>query len=712
MENIKGQNVTQDLTGKDIIVGSNGVGKTTRIQALGIAMTGYVPGQGKKADETFKLSSSDSMVVGLNTDDFSFRREFKKKVTNKKDGSTQETISQNLNVSPSKSENKITEKEARILSELGCLPVMLDFNEFLSLSDSKRREFIYNLAGFKSEEWTRDKVREYLENKLLSPELEENNSEQFELMKSIIEEALVEYPVNYDITAGLQSMIDWTKAKLSFWNDEKKKSQAAVQKLGELKRQLSETDRNLKANKEELEKLQNELVKVEKQISEDTQKKKNIDLRLAKIEELKNNITSEELKECAIKIDETEKKIADLKSQLKEVDNSKKIKDIEEEIIKLQNETDPILKDRDEVHTNQIEIKTKIDVNQKTLERVKSVTATCVLDKKIACNKDFSKFIEFTENQIKALNTQNAVLTETFKELDTKLNALNEKYSNLNTNKEALRKEEVEASRKNNLITADINKFENLLNQAKNFDNLRAERVARLKEELSKLQNEPVDPIAPIDILQKQAESIRANISTLKAKIDEQEKAKTTLSNLQASMIDSKTAEYNYTNFKSLDETLGAKGLQGELVKETLEPIQNDIQINLNAMGIDNQFYFTTETASGKEIFQFGWRDRFGDKRNFDALSTGQQMILLIAMLTTFIEKANPNCRILSIDKVENLDYENFTKVIKGLSKISEKLDNIIFCLRTPWGMKMPDEIEGFKVWDLDREGEVNEKSA
>jgi len=707
MEDIKGQNTIQELTGKDIIVGSNGVGKTTRVQALGIALTGYVPGQGKKADETFKLASADSMVVGLNTDDFSFRREFKKKVTNKKDGSTQETISQNLNVSPSRGESKIVEKETRIISELGNLPVMLDFNEFLSLSDSKRREFIYNLAGFKSEEWTRDRVKEYLENRLLSPELETNNPEQFELMKSIIEEALIEYPVNYDITAGLQSMIDWTKTKLSYWNDEKKKSQAAVQKLGELKRQLSETDRNLKANKEELEKLQDELVKVEKQISEDTQKKKNIDLRLTKIEELKKNIASEELKECAIKIDKTEKTIAELKLQIKEVDNSEKTKQLDAEIMKIQNEIYPITKDKDEVYAKQIEIKAQIEVHQKTLERVKSVTATCVLDKKIACNKDFSKFIEFTENQIKDMNLQKTVLADTYKELNEKITSLNEKSKGLETAKYELKNEEFEASRKNNLITAEINKLENLLNQAKNYNTLKAEKVARLKEDLSKLQNEPVDPIAPIDILQKQAESIRTNINSLKTKIDEQEKAKTTLSNLQASMIDSKTAEYNYTNFKSLDETLGAKGLQGELVKETLEPIQNDIQVNLNAMGIDNKFYFTTETASGKEVFQFGWRDRFGDKRNFDALSTGQQMILLIAMLTTFIEKANPACKILTIDNIENLDKKNFKRVMDGLNKISDKLDNIILS-----GVIDVDEVEGFKVWDLDREGEVNEQSA
>lgn len=707
MENIKGQNTVQELTGRDIILGSNGVGKTTRLQALGMALMGYVPGQGKKADETFKLASADSMTVGLNTEDFSFTREFKKKVTKSKDGSTKESIQQSLNVSPSKGETKIAEKEARILAEMGNLPVMLDFNEFLGLSDSKRREFIYNLAGFNSEKWTKDKVREYLENNLLTTELEVNSPEQYELMKSIIEDVLKEYPEKYDITSGLQSMLDWTKTKLSYWNDEKKRAQAAVQKLGELKNKLNDTDRNLKANKEEIEKLQEELVKVEKQISEDTQKKKNIDARLAKTEQLKKSISYEELKECSINATETENKIKDLKAQIKQVDNSEKIKQIIDKIAGLQNEAKTIIKDKDEVKSKGIELKAQIEATQKTLDRVKNVKSCCVLDKKIACNKDFTKFILYTEGEIKKLQIQKQVLAETYKELDEKYNEINEKYNKLEETKNDLNQEELDTNRKNNTITSHINELEKFLNQAKSFDTLKSEKIARLKEELEKLQAEPIDPIAPLDILEKQAASIRTNIDSLKAKIDEQEKAKTTLSNLKASMIDSKTAEYNHINFKSLDEVLGAKGLQGELVKETLEPIQNDIQANLSAMGIENEFYFTTETAAGKEIFQFGWKDKFGDKRNFDALSTGQQMILLIAILTTFIEKANPNSKILAIDNIENLDSENFKKVITGLNRISDKLDNIILS-----GVIDVEKVEGFKVWDLNKVGEANEQTA
>ena len=61
MHGIKGCNDDQILTGRDIIIGSNGSGKTTRLQALGIALLGHVPGGPKLPAETMKLASADKM---------------------------------------------------------------------------------------------------------------------------------------------------------------------------------------------------------------------------------------------------------------------------------------------------------------------------------------------------------------------------------------------------------------------------------------------------------------------------------------------------------------------------------------------------------------------------------------------------------------------------------------------------------------------------
>ena len=63
MRGIKSCNEDQILTGRDIIIGSNGSGKTTRLQALGTALLDYVPGSPKLPAETMKLASGNGMGI-------------------------------------------------------------------------------------------------------------------------------------------------------------------------------------------------------------------------------------------------------------------------------------------------------------------------------------------------------------------------------------------------------------------------------------------------------------------------------------------------------------------------------------------------------------------------------------------------------------------------------------------------------------------------
>jgi len=51
MNGFKGNNTTQTLTGFDLFVGSNGKGKSSRLQAVSLAMMGYIPQYGKNLAE-------------------------------------------------------------------------------------------------------------------------------------------------------------------------------------------------------------------------------------------------------------------------------------------------------------------------------------------------------------------------------------------------------------------------------------------------------------------------------------------------------------------------------------------------------------------------------------------------------------------------------------------------------------------------------------
>ncbi|MFW5916425.1 MAG: hypothetical protein ACOCTM_03025, partial [Bacteroidota bacterium] len=673
-------------------------------------LLGYCPGNGKLNKETYKLCSGTEMTVGLVTDNFKATRTFTREKKNKKDGSIKFSHGEEINVYPSEGESKKSQKEDRIANELGDFPVMLDFNEFLNKSDNKRRDFIYSLSPKSESDWTREDVEQYLRDELLTVDLEVNNLDQYEIMEEIIENCMKQFPEGFDIEAGLQAMIDWAYNKRSHWREEKENAQGAVRKISDLKNKLEETDRNLRANKKERDEAQKDLVKVEKQITQAEEKEKAAKKRKEKIEKLEAKL--EKLKEKEVKTDtsETDRLIKQYQEQIKEVDFSDQKEELNKKLEDLKEKKDNLLSSREKLSNQITKLKTGIQHFNETLKTIKSNDGLCVVDDAIKCNKDFSKYIEYAELQKKENSEKLHQLKEKMAELNNEIARVKEDIQATVKKHRELGNKADKQARENEKARKRINELQKEKQQIANAEENHQEKVKMHEEQLQELREEKIEPAAPLEPLKKQKKGLESKIEKLKEKIEKQEEAKNTLSNLKSSMIDSKKAQYYYTNFRSLYDALGAGGLQGELVKERLEPIETEIQSNLKAMGIDNEFYFQTQTESGKEVFQFGWKNRFGDRLNFDALSTGQQIILLIAMMTTIIDQADPACKILSVDKIENLDYKNFQRVIRASNKISDKLDNILFLLRTPWKMELPDEIEGFKVWEL--KGEKADETA
>ena len=218
MKNVKGQTAVQPLTGKDIVIGRNGAGKTTRMQTIGLAMLGYVPGKGKTTADTFKLASDDEMAVKLETESFGFERTYTKTRKYGNDGMPEVKISQKLTVSPSQGETTLAQKEQRIRQELGDFPCMLDFGAFISMTDNQQRDFIYNLSG-NALSWDRVRVRNELDNALVKAELQENNPELYECIVASIQETMSQYREGMDVQSGIMAMSEYAKEKLKYWKN-------------------------------------------------------------------------------------------------------------------------------------------------------------------------------------------------------------------------------------------------------------------------------------------------------------------------------------------------------------------------------------------------------------------------------------------------------------------------------------------------------------
>ena len=228
-----------------------------------------------------------------------------------------------------------------------------------------------------------------------------------------------------------------------------------------------------------------------------------------------------------------------------------------------------------------------------------SKTKLCAIDGKTECVNDFS-------NRIKELIVEKAELIE--------------KQNEFSENASAKLIEKSDCSEKIEKVQAEIEKMESTTNYNRGID-LKIEagtkniewykkELASLTEKLKNLKAEKSEPVIEISILEAQFHGTEREIEELEEKIQKQETAKTTLSNLQSSHIDAKVAEYNEAAYKLVHDEIGPKGIQGELVKGSLEPIEKKIQEKLDVMCIPETFYFSTETEGGREIFQFGLVNR------------------------------------------------------------------------------------------------------
>jgi DNA repair protein SbcC/Rad50 len=673
MKNVKGTTFEQELTGKDIIIGSNGVGKSTRIETLGTALLGYVPGGGKTPAETFKLSSGDTMTVGLVTDEFAFERTFERKEKTKRPtGAIEVSFSETVNISPSKGEKTNTQKKSRIEQEVGSFPVMLDFNSFLALSDTKRRDFIYSLSDG-GHEWNKEKLFTFLAQELLTVDIEVNNPEYFEILKEAIDNLQDKFPEHFNFTDGLNSILDYVTNELSHWKKKVKDSEGAVRSFAEMKNKMNETDRNAKQNKEELVALRDKLTEVKEQIARDEINKRNFENRQAKIQRIKNEILHLENK--TFDTTSLQEQIKVNKSNIKAIPESRAA-EYQEKAMQVKEENQKVINVHFEAKNNIGKLEARKESIQQTVDTINNNKGVCIIQKNIGCNKDFTAYLDHAAKQIAELDEKITQEQKTVKETDDeiiRLTALEREF-----NKQA--QEENDNFRKvvnyNQLIDKNIQLYQSQIAQIEQERSNLQNKMENLQAQLRDAENEPVHPIAPLDMLTAQRDGLAKQIQELELKVEEQEKVKNQLVTLKTSMLENKKAGFQAEAFASIQKALGAKGVQGLIVKEMLDPIKSEIEENLKVMGIEHPVFFKTESDTGQEIFQFGWVD--GQERNFDSLSTGQKMMYLIAFMTTVLNRANPPLKVLAIDNIENLDKKNLMNVLDGLNKISDKVDNIL----------------------------------
>jgi uncharacterized coiled-coil DUF342 family protein len=710
-KNFKGQTCEQELTGKDIFIGPNGSGKTTKIQSISYGVLGYIPGNGKTSQETFKMATGPVMEVGLRKDDFEFSRRLEKSSKyDRKTGNRTFSISESFNVAPGRGETNNTQKKARIESEIGNFAISLDFGEFLAMSDNKRRDFFYGLSPINSNTWDRERIETFLDDQLLTLGLKVNNPDHYMVMVETINEVMTKYPKTAGVSDGLQAMIDYVSAQLSVWKSKQADAKGAVRQISEIKNEMEQTDRNIAEYKKELEEIGQKLLDLSAQIAGDKAKKEAIDNRSKKIAELEATIATYKTTPVDDDTSNYDREIAELTAQLEDVPDFK----ADNETLSLK--ITAVIARINTTQEHKIALQGKLagyknvlGALRDALNSTNGLKGRCVIHNLIECPKNFEGFEEFVAKKEAEAKPVVEQLEAEIAQATAELQKLRDELANLRTQQGEKTQKAQEVIEKNSTIQTQIAMLEKGKAAKENAKKSVEEKIKFYEAELEKVLNAPITAIGPVEIMERQLEALKNRQAELKTIVADKEQAKNSMMLLQQSMIDNKKAEYKAACFKSISELIGAKGIKGEMVKEILEPIRQNIRDNLCSMGFDFEPYFVTESDTAKEVFQFGWINQFGNKVNFDALSAGQQMIFLAAMMATIIERANPKLKLLVMDNINHLDEQNLHLFIKGVSVIADKMDNTILSgvINLPSDKEKRAEfmkffsVQGWKVWDL-----------
>ena len=721
LQNFKAQNCTDQLSGLDLYIGPNGVGKSSRQEAMALAILGYVPGRQKKADEIMKLSEGEEMSVGLSMEGMSFSRTFQRTVKrNTKTRTKTASISETVEVHPSKKGENNTQKKQRITDACGDFTVHLDFQEFLDKSAAKRREFLLDLAS-SGDGWSKDMVAEELRKQVLTEELREGNAEAYRIAESMIADSLKLWKEGMTVEDGVQSMLEWADTEQKFWNSKRKDAEGAVRQLSEIKNRVEETDRMLDELKTEQEDLQNELVKTEKQLTSAEGAIERNKKRTDRMEEIKARL--QELKDLAgpPETEAMEKEIQELRGQMVEAGEGDTT-ELDQEIATFKAKVKELQKQIEAQKAKRMDLEAEC----RSLNRAKETACkntgevkgkkvqVCVIDRRIACPKDFTPFLEFVDGKVDKLQEDIDKMLADEDALVKQVEAAELSIEEAEKKKALILLDFKQAHQKNAGLRSKIEDLERKIKELDNKAQALTSEYQAHEVELQKLEEAGPEAIpAEAQILQNQCAGIRKRLEEIKNEIQKQEQQRNTLANMQTSLVESEEADSKHLAAKDISKVLGTSGIQGQLLKGGLNTLSEDIQQNMEYLGVDpsRRFGFRTEDDNGKEIFDFGWY-RGEQFISYDALSTGQRILLVLSIATALLDRANPPVKVMALDNVENLDDHFMRRMLQGLKELQEagKLDNVIIAMvgrenKEPDAQTkyvLPEGIDGWSVHELE----------
>lgn len=653
-KNIKGLDLKETLTGREIYLGPNGSGKSARLESLIFGMHGCLPWLGKKEETTFQLSSGEFMTVNLSTDGgFSFGRTIRRKVTKHRDDTKSYRYTASYSVFPDQGEQTAKEKAQRIVDEIGSFPMMFDLNEFMGMSDDKKRAFIFSLSSPEKHGWDWARVTNTLEDlKADAATVSEMWDHESTLILNVL---MIDIELRKQLRDAKAVKKDKDAAKVEIIKMRQEMTEEATESLSVINEKLAEHTKQREDTRVEIARA-DEASKNHKALVGELQKIR--DERLDNASVGKHDIPAAEMEHK-----EAIEKEVGLESQIEE--SQKHFNELQESIRKLEGEKGNCEKEL-AAGDKRSHIQEMID----TIDKV-----GCPLAGE-ECETDLSAYKEglkkkWQENDDLVNETlrpaRDRVLIEIGK-TEQKLHGSHKKSIDL-------RKQITEAKKVTKAKKKSLDKFIKENDATSNRSSSLEKEESRVND-LLKNSTPGSDTIAQSRML----EGLGHQITKLEEDRKKQEGILSVEVNFENANVAAAEAEEKVEDLSALVKALGPSGLQKQIMDDVIGPISTTINDLLKHIpsedGSEYKIQFNLFDMNGKESFEIV-RPMGDFEISYPSLSGGQQILFGTALIVALVLLADPPTKVLCIEAAE-LDSENFFRLLKALDSIGEDIDNIM----------------------------------
>lgn len=625
---------TIDLSKPIVITGKNGVGKSSILESLIFAILGYIPGCDKKTSDMMKISKyQNGFSVKLYTDNGIIKRS----LNSKKSSGSEE-----LYFSESK-ESKLSGKNKDIIDKLGINTTFFDINNFLSLNSNDKSKLIYSLIS------TGKYDKHYLSSKLDSI-----------IPENILNELMYAYQDKYSFEENLNKLLDYVSNNKNILSNDIKEIKAIIFQLTSLK---CDTEIDINNNIDnEIEKKQSEIYKLRNDIDnikKETLKKSEI---LNKYNNLKNKIEVNKDKKKDL-YSEKEK----LQKNIFKLQDFKFDNEINTKLTELNNTLKSLELTGIEIKNKKTNIENKIKTNNDLIKTIneRNKLKKCIIDENIYCNN-----MEGFNSSINALNDELKSFSNIYNDILNKYNLARKDYHEIGKTKNSLLEtmsDQENKIKENNIELSNIKeRINNIDKEILNIDKLTSELEAY--EHALKLFNNSGN----IDLLEKMLSLSEKDLIDLKQKWKQQLDIKQNMILLEKNESIREDKEIKLEYYKSLEKLL--KQEKFNLINSGIKPFIHLMDQLLLEIGINNKTVFI-KNEKNKVDFGFIMNSK---EISFEALSTGESLIFLIALMAAIYQSNDSYFKLLALDNLELLDHDNLTFIFKNIDKLNKYFDNII----------------------------------